>query len=264
MVPLVRPDVIKLDLSLIQNKPDLVVARTVNGVLAEVERTGATILAEGVESKRHAATAHAMGATIGQGWLYGRPGPLPSVWPPVGEHTVKVQRSVRTTVTPFGVVTGHRPPRPATRQLLSSLSRHLEYRAADPAEPAVVVACFDDPRRLTDTVTRRYSSIAKAAVMVAVFGVDMPDQPATGVRGQRLAIDDPMAGEWVVVVVGAHFAAALVARRHRRRESGGAAGPDGGPAERYDFAVTYERDLVISAAQSLIQRVSAAPTTTSA
>ena len=34
MMPLVRPDVIKLDLSLIQSRPDQDVARTVNGVLA--------------------------------------------------------------------------------------------------------------------------------------------------------------------------------------------------------------------------------------
>ena len=40
--------------------------------LAEVERTGATVLAEGIESRRHEATAHAMGATLGQGWRYGQ------------------------------------------------------------------------------------------------------------------------------------------------------------------------------------------------
>jgi EAL domain-containing protein (putative c-di-GMP-specific phosphodiesterase class I) len=78
MMPLVRPDVIKLDLSLIQSRPDQEVARTVNGVLAEVERTGATVLAEGIESRHHTAIALSMGATLGQGWKFGRPGPLPS------------------------------------------------------------------------------------------------------------------------------------------------------------------------------------------
>jgi EAL domain-containing protein (putative c-di-GMP-specific phosphodiesterase class I) len=264
MMPLVRPDVIKLDLSLIQNKPDLLVARTVNGVLAEVERTNATILAEGVESKRHAATAHAMGASLGQGWLYGRPGPFPPACPTAGEHRVRVQRSATTSTTRFEAVTRHRPSRPATRQLLSSLSRHLEYRAADPAEPVVVVACFDDPKRLTAAVARRYSSIAQAAVMVAVFGVDMPVEPARRVRGQPLAVDDPLGGEWVVVVVGAHFGAALVAHRARPDPGGAEERPDDGPSERYDFAVTYERDLVIAAAHSLVQRVSAAPRATGA
>jgi EAL domain-containing protein (putative c-di-GMP-specific phosphodiesterase class I) len=158
MMPLVRPDVIKLDLSLIQNQPSLLVARTVNAVLAEIERTGATVLAEGIETERHTAAALAVGAMLGQGWRYGRPAPLPSAWPAVGEHIVAVQRSAYTSATPFEVVAGLRRPRPATRQLLQSLSKHLEYRAADPAEPAVLAACFDDnnaSRRGLLAATRR-------------------------------------------------------------------------------------------------------------
>lgn len=259
MMPLVRPDIIKLDLSLVQKGPNLEVARTVNGVLAEIERTGATVLAEGIESERHEATALAMGAMIGQGWRYGQPGPLPSEWPTAGEHTVAVQRSGSTPATPFEVVAGVRRPRQATRQLLQSLSKHMEYRAADPAEPAVLVACFDDKDRLTPRLQRRYSSIAAASVMMAVFGVDMPREPATGVRGQHLDANDPLAGEWVVVVVGAHFAVALVARRSRSPAPTNAAGEEVDALVPYDFAVTYDRDLAIAAAHSLVQRMTALP-----
>jgi EAL domain-containing protein (putative c-di-GMP-specific phosphodiesterase class I) len=256
MMPLVRPDVIKLDMSLIQGGPDPSVARTVNGVLAEVERTGATVLAEGIETRRHEATAHAMGATLAQGWRYGRPGPLPRDWPAASGHTTGVQRSRPRPDTPFETVTRLRPPRPATRQLLQSLSGHLEYRAADPAEPAVLVACFDDTRRLTPRLAMRFSSIAARSVMVAAFGVDMPLDPGPGIRGQRLAADDPLAREWVVVVVGAHFGAALVARRAAEPNVHGA-GDDA--LTRFDYAVTYDRDLVIEAARSLVQRMQAIP-----
>ena len=47
MMPLVRPDVVKLDRSLLQRGLSVVGAQTVNGILAEIERTGATVLAEG-------------------------------------------------------------------------------------------------------------------------------------------------------------------------------------------------------------------------
>ena len=75
----------------------------------------------------------------------------------------------------------------------------------------------------------------------------MADEPAPGVRGAVLAPDDPLAGEWSVVVIGPHFAAALVA------QDMGDAGPE--PERRFRFALTYDRDLVLAAAAPLIERV---------
>ena len=254
LMPLVRPDVIKLDLRLIQGQPDLLVARTMNGVLAEVERTGAAILAEGIESSRHEATAHAMGASLGQGWLYGRPGPLPTRWRPTSGSVVPVLRhDPATLATPFEVVTRERPTRSADRQLLRELSKHLEYRAADPAEPAVLVVCFEDSRFFNAVLADRYTELAKTTLMIAVFGPAMPAAPAPGVRGTALPDGDPQSQEWAVVVVGTHFSAALVARRQR---SGGPI-PREPEDARYDFAVTYDRDLAIAAARSLVQRIAA-------
>lgn len=259
MMPLVRPDVIKLDLSVIQGRPDQDVARTVNGVLAEVERTGATVLAEGIESKRHAALAYSVGATLGQGWKFGRPGPLPHQWQSPPPPIVAVKPAIVTPATPFEVVTRRRPARSATRQLLRSLSRQLEYRAADPADPSVLVACFEDATHLSPAVAGEYARIAEAAVMVATFGRGMPPEPAKKVRGTALADDDPLAQEWVVVAVAAHFGAALVARRPRRSITDSTVDhSEDAQGARYDFAVTYERDLVIAAAHSLVQRISIA------
>ena len=83
VMPFVHPDVVKLDLQLVQGRTTAEVARIVNAVRAQAERTGARILAEGIETRRHAETARTLGATVGQGWLYGRPGRLPEgTWPP--------------------------------------------------------------------------------------------------------------------------------------------------------------------------------------
>ena len=73
MVPFVRPDVVKLDMSLVQGDvgPDLAYVAT--AVMAYAERTGAAILAEGIETPAHLERARTLGATLGQGWHFGRP-----------------------------------------------------------------------------------------------------------------------------------------------------------------------------------------------
>ena len=249
MMPLVHPDIIKLDLSLIQGSPDVAIARTINGVLAEVERTGAIILAEGIETREHANTALAMGATIAQGWRYGRPRPVADHWPRKRSPSLPLlPAEAKSRATPYELITEERPSRAASKRLLMSLSRHLEYRAADPSEPAVLVACFQDAHNFDRPAQLRYAKVATAAVMVAALGRDMPAVPAPCVRGTALDPDDPLSNEWVVIVVGAHFAAALVAR-HR---SADAVETD----ERcYEYAITYDRRLVIAAARSLMQRI---------
>ncbi|MGN6575056.1 MAG: PAS domain-containing protein, partial [Nocardioides sp.] len=62
-----------------------------------------------------------------------------------------------------------------------------------------------------------------------------------------LAPDDPVHGEWDLVVVSPHFSAALLARDL------GDSGPD---IERsFEYALTYQRDVVVEAAHGLLSRV---------
>jgi DICT domain-containing protein len=75
----------------------------------------------------------------------------------------------------------------------------------------------------------------------------MPADPMPGVRGANLTADDPVRGEWDVVVLTPHFAAALLARDL------GDAGPDIG--RRFSYALTYNRDTVVRAAGALLSRV---------
>jgi DICT domain-containing protein len=75
----------------------------------------------------------------------------------------------------------------------------------------------------------------------------MDAEPAPGVRGATIGEDDPLLGEWSVAVLGPHFAAALVA------VDLGDQGPE--MQRRFDFALTYDRDLVVEAASALMRRV---------
>jgi EAL domain-containing protein (putative c-di-GMP-specific phosphodiesterase class I) len=256
LMPFVHPDIVKLDRHLVQRPGGPEVARVVNAAIAHAERTGAAILAEGIETAEHLAVARSMGATLGQGWLFGRPGPLP--------ETVRAPRRAMPflpapaptpaegvfgggpgeAATPFSIVADRRDVSEATKRMLLPISRYLESKAADAYEPPVLLACFQEGRYFTPTTSRRFADFAKTAALVAALATDLPSEPAPGVRGAALADDDPLRGEWNVIVVGPHFAAALVARDLDDT------GPD--RDRRFAYALTYDRGLVLEAARALL------------
>jgi EAL domain-containing protein (putative c-di-GMP-specific phosphodiesterase class I) len=247
LLPFLHPDVVKLDRPLTQGRGGPDAARVVNAVAADAERTGAAVLAEGVETAGHLAAALGLGATLGQGWLFGRPGPLPD--DVAGRRcslSVPLVAPPAPTGgrTPYEIVAARRPTAEATKGMLLPLSRHLEAKAADPAEPPVLLASFQEGGHLTPATARRYSAIAGTAALVAALGTELPATPAPGVRGVALAGDDPLRGEWNVIVASPHFAGALVARDLADT------GPDAG--RRFTYALTYDRDLVLAAARALL------------
>ena len=73
LLPLLQPDVIKLDRSVIVDPDQPHHARTAVAVAAEAERTGATVIAEGIETPEQLEVAKSMGARYGQGFMLGRP-----------------------------------------------------------------------------------------------------------------------------------------------------------------------------------------------
>ena len=106
----------------------------VNAINAEAERTGAVVLAEGIETDAHLFRAQALGAQLGQGWLFGRPGPLPfpfrNRWTQrsrssMGRHTLPGR------ATPFTLVSEQRSMRRGDKKLLLRLPRQLEAHAAE-------------------------------------------------------------------------------------------------------------------------------------
>jgi diguanylate cyclase (GGDEF)-like protein/PAS domain S-box-containing protein len=233
LLPLVEPDVIKLDLRLVQDRASTEQAAIVSAVAAERERTGAAILAEGIETDEHLAIARTLGATLGQGWRWGRPGPLPEAERGTGVRR-RVAAVARSGRTPFEVVAAERPVAEATKGLLLPMSRHLENRANRIGEGAVILSAFQHARHFTPATVRRYETLSRSASLVAALGVGLGDEP--------------LAREWSVVVIGPHFAGALVAQ-----DLGDADRPD--RDRRFVFATIYDRGLVIAAARTLLARI---------
>lgn len=244
LLPFLAPDIIKLDLRLVQDRPGPDIARWISAALAESERSGARVLAEGIETPAHLARARALGADLGQGYLFGRPGPLadwprPTPWPADRRRPPTAEGS-----TPFEVVAGHRPVRPSTKPMLVELSKHIEARAEGLTGPGVLLAAFQDRQHFTPSSRVRYQRLADRCCLVAAVGIDLAEEPAPGVRGASIAHDSPLRDEWSVLVVGPHDAAALVARDL------GDTGPE--HLRRFDYAITHDRNLVVAAAHPLL------------
>ena len=250
LMPFLRPDVVKLDLRLIQDEPTAKVGRTVNAINAEAERTGAVVLAEGIETDAHLFRAQAVGAQLGQGWLFGRPGPLPVSVPEPLDAEIPV---VHGTPHPPSASDAFHP-----RDGSAPVPARGQEAPAAPVAPARGTRRGDRSRGggardlpappvLHGASRRRVTVTCRAALaFVGVFGEEVDQHPAPGVRGADLHGRSDLAREWNVLVLGPHFAGGFVARDL------GDEGPD--EARRFDFAMTFDRDLVSAAASLLMQQ----------
>jgi EAL domain-containing protein (putative c-di-GMP-specific phosphodiesterase class I) len=247
---LLRPEVVKLDLRLIQERPNQQIAAIMHAVNAYTEESGALLLAEGIETPAHADAARALGARFAQGWLFGRPGEEPSTLPIGDANLPRVQVELSSDRSPFACLAPGTPLRRAGKRLLIELSKKLEQEAMTHGETAIVTAAFQESRHFTALTAMRYERLAEQTAFVCALGEGLSLEPSPGVRGAQLAHDDVVVGEWDVIVLAPHFAAALLARDL------GDSGPD--LERRFEYALTYRRDSVVRAACALLSRVAPA------
>jgi len=81
----VRPEVVKLEKSLVQQLPDDGARTVLRAVTDLAHSLGAVVVAEGVETEQLADEVTTLGADLGQGWLFGRPvRPQPAAEEPEG------------------------------------------------------------------------------------------------------------------------------------------------------------------------------------
>jgi EAL domain-containing protein (putative c-di-GMP-specific phosphodiesterase class I) len=248
LLPLLKPDVIKLDMALLRERPDQDAARVMSAVGAHSERTGAVVLAEGIETEEQRISALALGATYGQGWLFGRP--VAEVSDAAGlagiRFATEQMSSPTISRTPYEVVAPVRTPRPGNRALLVQLSIFLESRARASGDSAVVLSTFQHHTNLTSATRRRYEALGKEAGLVTIYlageaGFDVGSR----IRVAQIDSLDPLITEWDIVVLTADFSAVLAARE-----------VDGGSHEEgsYEFVLTHDRDLATVAALTLMNR----------
>jgi EAL domain-containing protein (putative c-di-GMP-specific phosphodiesterase class I) len=250
LMPLLRPDVIKLDLRLVQAQPTPEIAAIAGAVGAQAERTGATVLAEGIEDEEQAQYARALGATLGQGFFFGHPSEEPKrsratdIPLPIYSATLPY-----TWRTPFELASAHRRVRRGTIPLLAAISRELERQAARSSRTSLLLSSFPDADRWKSHLGV-YEELATELAFAAVLAVGVPPEPIPGLRGINIYEDDPVSGTWNVIVISAHFAA-MVAAKERPKEVG--------EEQELDFIFTYDRELIVECAQALILRIASLP-----
>jgi EAL domain-containing protein (putative c-di-GMP-specific phosphodiesterase class I) len=249
MMSLVRPDVIELDRSIVQGASAAPGSAVVDAVLAEAERTGAVILAEGIETGAHLAAAKSMGATLGQGWLFGRPAALPREFPRASSELPQLVGPPLTATTPFRVAEKSENSRYATRDVMEALSRELEEIGIKADEPTALLTTFQHVRFFNGATRRRYGEMADEGIFTAAFAEGMPPRPTPRVRGCALPADDPLVGEWNVIVIGSQFAGGVFAR---------IATTDGDEVQ-FELITSRDRNVVLAAARPLLQRLQPAP-----
>jgi len=251
LLDVVRPDIIKLDMGLVQQQPRTVQARTIAAVLAYHERAGTPILAEGIENDIHLEHARALGACLGQGFKYGHAGPIDTFAPSSAAALVSSSPSRQSVAAPFDVAQRSSVrSRLSRKQILTALSNHIEAQATYTADPPIVLAALQHRNHLDAATLARYTQLAESSPLVAIFGEGLSPDLGGKVRGVALHRDDPLRMEWTVVALGPQLAVALIARE--------LAGDDvvAQADRRFEFILTYERTLVTEAAHNLLARMS--------
>ena len=246
LLPVVRPDVIKLDLKVTQGTPSREAMRVLHVAYEEVERTGATILAEGVETKQHDQVVRALGAPLAQGWLYGRPTDDPT---PAEEHeahmAIRSELALEDVRSPFEALGGQQISR-APSDLVRSLADEVFRHGLHLQPPALLLVLVPDPETLTEDHLRALSEIARRQVMTSVIGAGMPPEPAPGVRGSQ-PHDSALDRRYAVIAVSPDTAVAVLARQAHSTQ------PD------FYFGVIHDRPRIMTAARCLLRQLGPPP-----
>ena len=242
MLPLVGPAVIKLDRSIVQGDLDDETVHVLATAYEEAERTGATLLNEGIETAGHASLARSFGATLGQGYFLGHP-----LWEPEPGRGLAEPMRLRaetpaTVAAPFDALRGYANGR-ASAELLASISRHLEPCVADLTAPALLIWLLPDPSLFGSDERNRLSDLARQGVLTAVLGPGLPTELGDGIRGAGLRGEPDITNEWATVVLSSCSAGAMLARADAENPSV------------FEFGVTHDPPRVVAAARCLFRRL---------
>ncbi|MEZ0166584.1 EAL domain-containing protein [Kineococcus sp. LSe6-4] len=139
LLPVVRPEVVKLDLRLLARRPAEEAAALAGAVGAFAARTGALVLAESVEDEDDHRTALALGADLVQGWGVAHPARPQDLPAPTGPLALPA---------PAGPVPwGSARTRTVPADVAAAALTHLRLRTRRPQAPLALVSLGGPPAR---------------------------------------------------------------------------------------------------------------------
>lgn len=238
MLPIVAPDVVQLNLTLLADTGRDAASEIITSVLRYTEKAGATLLAEGVTTREDALWARVLGATYGQGDLVGSPGALGSFSPaPPPIPLIRVAPTDLHVASPFELFEGGLMVT-ASAEHLAELAGVFARRPHTSGCPSVFLLCVGDDDLPPELVA---AGTPESAMVFVAFGNGMEPEPVPGARGVRLPRGDAFSREKFLIVLSDQAPAAVFART---------SGP-----ETYDVVVTQDFELVHEIARHIIRRV---------
>jgi EAL domain-containing protein (putative c-di-GMP-specific phosphodiesterase class I) len=248
VLPLLDPDVVRLDVSVLRTHELRPVSEIFEAVRAHSALTGSVVMAEGVTSPSDENTVRMLGATLAAGPLFLGRGEqaeeVAAVSQMLGQRT---RQLLDAHSSPFTVVTARHEPQVADKRTLVSLSKEIEREALAAGGTAMVLACFQSARHLVPSTLERYAELTRAGCMVAMLGAGIDAPPVPYASSAALDAADPLRREWTIVLITSARTRLLTAHDF------GDAGADAD--RRFSYVVTEDRDLAIEAGRSLLARV---------
>jgi EAL domain-containing protein (putative c-di-GMP-specific phosphodiesterase class I) len=192
---ILEPEVIKLDMSLIRNPHTTHTSTVCALVQVEAQRTGAVVIAEGIETEADLHIARELGARWGQGWLFGRPSPIDQAVHRYDPEAASVLRRPRPGFhqpagTPFEVAVQHRPAVPGPADAVTAALARLRDTAATDDASIVVASCPD----------------------LGLPGIAISLQELAGRARSVILLDRPVPHEFAAAVIGPGYGYAVCVR----------------------------------------------------
>lgn len=245
LLPLLQPDVIKLDPALLAIQSRQRLARIVDALVDYANRSGAQIVGQGIEREEQLSAVTSSGAAFGQGYLFGPPVTLPVLSSSTVQEPVDLTTRLASpdiTVTPFEMLRAERTPMVMEAPFLQALGTHLEERVDTCADPFTMFVVTPGGSGFSGSNPSRLRALGRKASMMALLSPNPPVSGGREVRVGQLAHSDPLHDDYVLAIVTPTGGALLTARPVDR--SGGS----------YECIVTHDRQQVVEASRSLLAR----------
>ena len=216
LLPVVQPDIVKLDRPLLAAVLSRHQHGTLRAIVAYVERSGARLLAEGIETEGELRRALEMGASWGQGYLFGRPAPLvhdqacrphPSAPPRPAESSWEMQADP----TPFELLARSAPTLLTTAEDLQGEIAAICQDAAAAPQAAVLLLCVNSSSPVPPNLSADLAALQQACALVVVLSDSLPGTSLAGVRLSALPDGVRWSQQTTAILLGPSTARAVSA-----------------------------------------------------
>ncbi|RZU52225.1 EAL domain-containing protein (putative c-di-GMP-specific phosphodiesterase class I) [Krasilnikovia cinnamomea] len=210
LLPLLAPDVIKLDMGLLAHAPNAHAAMVLDAVYSYRQATGALVVAQGVEHDHQLPFAAGLGARLGQGYLFGAAATVPQLsGEGVDSITLPAPVALQDDDPEALVLPGEEITAPGS--LVRELAARLERTATNSEIPAATAIVCPDGRFPSGVPLTAANQLARNSAMTLLLAPHAELRPIRRAHMASLPNGDPLFKHTVIAILTPSAAAALVA-----------------------------------------------------